>query len=55
MYTNPRYDITEASFVLFIWLIGLLLESGCKGMLFIGTTKAFKRKSLHFYVISITN
>ena len=43
--TNPRHDITEASFVLFIWLIGLLLESGCKGIAFLQTSKTFAGKS----------
>ena len=43
--TNPRHDITEASFVLFIWLIGLLLESGCKGIAFSNTNQIFSQKS----------
>ena len=46
--TNPRHDITEASFVLFIWLIGLLLESGCKGIAFLQTSKTFAEKSWVF-------
>ena len=44
--TNPRHDITEASFVLFIWLIELLLESGCKGIAFSDTSQMFRGKSL---------
>ena len=45
LYINPRHNITETSFVLSIWLIGLLLESGCKGIIFSDNSKTFSEKS----------
>ena len=53
--TNFRHDITEASFVLFIWLIKFVLKSGCKGMTFIWISKIFAEKNQCFYYIFIKN
>ena len=39
--TNFRHDITEASFVLLIWLIKFVLESGCKGITKNNTVQVF--------------
>ena len=43
--TNFRHGITEASFVLPIWLIKFVLESGCKGITKNNTVQVFWRKS----------
>ena len=43
--STARHDKTEASFILFIWLVAFVLESGCKGIAFWLTNQIFLQKS----------
>ena len=43
--STAHHDKTEASFILFIWLVAFVLESGCKGIAFSDTNQIFSQKS----------
>ena len=43
--STARHDKTEASFIMSIWLVAFVLESGCKGMAFSGNPQDFAGKS----------
>ena len=48
--STARHDKIEASFILFIWLIAFVLESGCKGMFFFDTMQDFSKEKCNIYV-----
>ena len=43
--STARHDKTEASFIMSIWLVAFVLESGCKGIAFWLTNQIFSQKS----------
>ena len=49
--STARHDKIEASFILFIWLIAFVLESGCKGMAFFDTMQDFSKEKCNIYVV----